>query len=172
MTTEQAAQEESRSSSLKQFFPIITWLPNYNREWLRPDILAGLTLAAFTIPEAMAYAGLAGLPPESGLYAGIAAPLITMLLGTSRQLAIGVTSAVSILVASGLAFATAGDPVKYAQMAAILALMIFVVALIARLLKLGFLVNFISEPVLLGFSSGAALYIGSTQLSKLFGIHG
>ena len=171
MSTEQVTQETTLSK-VKRFFPIVEWLPNYDRNYLRPDILAGLTLAAFTIPEAMAYAGLAGLPPETGLYAGIAAPLIYMLLGTSRQLAIGVTSAVSILVASGLALFAAGNVAHYAQMAALLALLVFVIALIARLLKLGFLVNFISEPVLLGFSSGAALYIGATQLSKLFGIHG
>ena len=170
MATEQVTQV-TLLTKLKHFVPMATWLPNYDRNWLRPDLLAGITLAAFTIPEAMAYAGLAGLPPQSGLYAGIAAPLIYMLLGTSRQLSIGVTSAVSILVASGLAFAADGDPVQYAQLAAALALMVFVIALIARVLKLGFLVNFISEPVLLGFSSGAALYIASTQLGKLFGIH-
>jgi high affinity sulfate transporter 1 len=170
MTTGQVSQE-TLLTRLKRFVPMTTWLPNYDRSWLRPDILAGITLAAFTIPEAMAYAGLAGLPPQSGLYAGIAAPLIYMLLGTSKQLSIGVTSAVSILVASGLAFAADGDPLQYAQLAAALALMVFVIALIARVLKLGFLVNFISEPVLLGFSSGAALYIASTQLGKLFGIH-
>jgi high affinity sulfate transporter 1 len=171
MTTEQVTQE-STLSRLKQFFPITGWLPQYNRDYLRPDILAGLTLAAFTIPEAMAYAGLAGLPPQAGLYGGIAAPLIYLLFGTSRQLAIGVTSAVSILVASGLAGFAGRDIVVYAQNAALLALMVFVIALLARLLKLGFLVNFISEPVLLGFSSGAALYIGATQLPKLFGLHG
>jgi high affinity sulfate transporter 1 len=170
MTTDQAAQA-SFISRLKQFLPITTWLPNYNRSYLRPDILAGITLAAFSIPEAMAYAGLAGLPPQAGLYAGIAAPLIYVLLGTSKQLAIGVTSSVSILVASGLALTGTEDALHYAQLAAGLAIMVFVIALIARVLKLGFLVNFISEPVLLGFSSGAALYIGSTQLSKLFRIH-
>jgi len=171
MTTEQVTQE-TLLTKLKRFVPMATWLPNYNRSWLRPDLLAAITLAAFTIPEAMAYAGLAGLPPQTGLYAAIAAPLIYMVLGTSRQLSIGVTSAVSILVASGLAFAAEGDPVQYAQLAAALALMVFVIAMIARVFKLGFLVNFISEPVLLGFSSGAALYIASTQLGKLFGIHG
>ncbi len=171
MATEQETLEGT-ATRVKSYFPITTWLPNYNREWFRPDLLAGITLAAFTIPEAMAYAGLAGLPPESGLYAGIAAPLIYMFLGTSRQLSIGVTSAVSVLVASGLALTAAGDPVRYAQLAAALALIVFAIALIARIFRLGFLVNFISEPVLIGFSSGAALYIASTQLSKLFGIHG
>jgi SulP family sulfate permease len=171
MTTEQETQE-STLSRLKQFFPIAEWLPQYNKDYLRPDILAGVTLAAFTIPEAMAYAGLAGLPPQAGLYAGIAAPLIYLLFGTSRQLALGVTSAVSILVATGLAAFAGGDILRYAQNAALLALMVFVIALLARLLRLGFLVNFISEPVLLGFSSGAALYIGATQLPKLFGLHG
>ena len=171
MTKEEIAQE-STLSRLKQFLPVTTWLADYDRDYLRLDMLAGLTLAAFTIPEAMAYAGLAGLPPQAGLYAGIAAPLIYMLFGTSRHLAIGVTSAVSILVASGLGELAGGDIAAYAEMAALLAIIVFVIALIARLLKLGFLVNFISEPVLLGFSSGAALTIASTQLSKLFGIHG
>ncbi len=172
MSTNQANAETSFSSRIKAFFPITSWLPAYDRTWLRADLLAGVTLAAFTIPEAMAYAGLAGLPPQAGLYAGIAAPLLYLLLGTSRQLSIGVTSAVSILVASGLGLLAAGDPARYAEQAALLALMVCVIALIARVLKLGFLVNFISEPVLIGFSSGAALYIASTQLSKLFGING
>lgn len=152
--------------------PILDWLHNCSAEWLRADLLAGITLAAFTVPEAMAYAGLAGLPPHAGLYASIAAPLLYMILGSSRQLAVGPTSAVSVLVASGLYALGAESLEEYAAMAAMTAILMGGIALFATILKLGFLVNFISESVLIGFSSGAALYIASTQMGKLFGIHG
>jgi high affinity sulfate transporter 1 len=154
------------------YLPILNWLPTYNRAWLRPDLVAGVTLAAFTIPESMAYADLAGLPPQYGLYASLAAPILYLFFGTSRQLVIGPTSAVSILVASGVGLVAAGAPEQYAALAAILAIEVAVIAFIARIARLGFLVNFISEAVLIGFSTGAALYIASTQLPKLFGIHG
>lgn len=152
--------------------PILNWLPTYEKAWLRPDLLAGLTLAAFTIPEAIAYAELAGLPPQAGLYASIAPPLLYMLFGTSRQLVVGPTSAVSVLIASGLATLAISSPEHYAALAAATAILVGVFALVSYSLKLGFLVSFISESVLVGFSTGAALYIASTQLGKLFGISG
>jgi sulfate permease, SulP family len=159
----------------KRFFsrlPIIECLKGYRQEWLRADLAAGVTVAAFTIPEAMAYAGLAGLPPHAGLYASIAAPLLYCCFGTSRQLAVGPTSAVSILVASGLGVLALASPEQYAAFAALTALLVGLFSFAAYLLRLGFLVNFISESVLVGFSSGAALYIASTQLPKLFGLTG
>lgn len=152
--------------------PIFGWLREYNAESLRNDILAGMTLAAFTIPEAMAYAGLAGLPPHAGLYASITAPILYVIFGTSRQLAVGPTSAVSVLVASGLASLIVESLDHYYALAAMTAVLMGCMAFAARALKLGFLVNFISHSVLVGFSCGAALYIGSTQLGKLFGIGG
>lgn len=152
--------------------PIIGWLRECNGESLRADMLAGMTLAAFTIPEAMAYAGLAGLPPYAGLYASIAAPILYMFFGTSRQLAVGPTSAVSILMASGLAALVIESLDHYYALAGMTAVLMGLMAFAARVLKLGFLVNFISDSVLVGFSCGAALYIGSTQLGKLFGISG
>ena len=160
------------ANRIYSILPILEWLPKYQQVWLRPDVMAGLTLAAFTIPEAIAYAELAGLPPQSGLYASIAAPIIYLLFGTSKQLVIGPTSAVSILVASALGDLVLTFPGEYAILAATTALLIGAMAIIAYILRLGFLVNFISESVPIGFSSGAALYIASTQLSKLFGIHG
>lgn len=165
-------QHETLSDRLRTYLTIVNWLPNYEKKWLSSDLIAGTTLAAFTIPEAIAYAGLAGVPPEAGLYACIAAPLLYMLFGTSRQLVVGPTSAVSILVAAALGSLTVESPSQYLALASMIAILVGLIALIAYSLRLGILMNFISESVLVGFSSGAALYIASTQLGKLFGIHG
>lgn len=165
-------QEDSFADRLRHHLPIISWLSRYEMEWFRSDAMAGLTLAAFTIPEAIAYAELAGMPAQAGLYACIAAPLLYMLFGTSRQLVVGPTSAVSILVASALAGLTVESPAQYAALAALIAVIVGVIALIAYALRLGVLMNFISESVLVGFSTGAALYIAGSQLGKIFGIHG
>jgi len=134
--------------------------------------MAGLTLAAFTVPEAIAYAELARLPAITGLYAAIVAPILYMLFGTSRQLAVGPTAAMSILVASGLGGLALSSPDQYVTFAATTAALVGVMALLSYALRLGFLVNFISESVLVGFSTGVAVYIAATQLSKLFGIPG
>ncbi len=134
--------------------------------------MAGLTLAAFTVPEAIAYAELARLPAITGLYAAIVAPLLYMLFGTSRQLAVGPTAAMSILVASGLGELALSFPDQHVTLAATTAALVGVMALVSYALRLGFLVNFISESVLVGFSTGVAVYIAATQFSKLFGIPG
>jgi SulP family sulfate permease len=159
-------------AALARVFPILRWAPRYRVNWLRADVMAGITVAAFCIPESMAYAGLAGLPPQAGLYASLLAVFAYAVFGTSRQAAIGPTSALSILVATGLAGLSLGDPLRYAHMAALLAMLVGAIAVVARILRLGFLVNFISESVLTGFSAGAAIYIATTQLGKLFGIEG
>ena len=137
---------------------------------LRADVVAGIGLAAFAIPESMAYAGLAGLPPEAGLYGYLVAGPLFALLTTSRHLAIGPTSAISVMVAAALAIPAAGDPVRYAQLAAVTALMVGVMSVAAWLLRLNQLVNFISEPILIGFKAGVALVIASKQLGHLLGI--
>jgi high affinity sulfate transporter 1 len=168
-TSERAGRHQA---SLAHYLPITGWLPVYQRGWLRADLMAGVTVAAFCIPESMAYAGLAGLPPQAGLYASLLAVLAYAVFGTSRQAAIGPTSALSILVATGLGAMALGDPARYAAMAALLCIMVGLIAVAACVLRLGFLVNFISETVLTGFSAGAAIYIGTTQLGKLFGIEG
>lgn len=165
-------RQESFSNRLSNWLPIINWLPDYKKQWLSSDLIAGTTLAAFTIPEAIAYSDLAGMPPQAGLYACIAAPILYTLFGASRQLAVGPTSAVSILVAAALGGLTVHSPAQYAALAGMTAIMVGLIAVVAYLLKLGVLMNFISESVLVGFSSGAALYIASTQLGKFFGIHG
>ncbi len=165
-------QDETFSDRLRSYFPVVNWLPTYDKKWLRADLIAGTTLAAFTIPEAIAYADLAGMPSQAGLYACIAAPLLYTLFGTSRQLVVGPTSAVSILVAAALGSLTVESPAQYAALAATTAILAGLIAFVAYSLRLGVLMNFISESVLVGFSSGAALYIAGSQLGKLFGIHG
>jgi len=159
-------KRESFSDRLRSCLPIISWLPAYKKQWLSADLLAGTTLAAFTIPEAIAYSDLAGLPPQAGLYASIAAPLLYTLFGTSRQLAVGPTSALSILVAAVLGSLTVHSPAQYSALAAMTAILVGLIALLAYFLRLGVLTNFISESVLVGFSSGAALFIASTQLAS------
>jgi MFS superfamily sulfate permease-like transporter len=148
------------------------WLRSYNRGWLRPDLLAGLTVAAFSVPESMAYATLAGLEPQHGLYASVVAMLLYTFFGTSRQLSVGVTSALSIMVAGTLVLLAGGDAGRYLGLASLTALVAGGIAVAAGLFRLGFIVNFISHSVLVGFSAGAALYIAASQLSKLFGIEG
>jgi sulfate permease, SulP family len=165
-------RHETFSARLRSYFPIIGWLPGYDRKWLASDLIAGSTLAAFTIPEAIAYADLAGMPPQAGLYACIAAPLLYTVLGTSRQLVVGPTSAVSILVAAALGSLTVESPGQYVALASMIAILVGLTSIVAYSLRLGVLMNFISESVLMGFSSGAALYIASTQIGKLFGVHG
>jgi sulfate permease, SulP family len=154
--------------------PILSlrWLANYRFAFLSSDLMAGMTLAAFTLPQTMAYAGLAGLPCEAGLYAAISASIAYLFFGTSRQMTVGPASALSVLVASGFAAFSISDPVHYAAMAAMTAILVAAICFICWFLRLGFLVHFLSEPVLTGFSAGAALFIGMTQLNKLFGIHG
>lgn len=163
---------EVRERRISSFVPFLGWIRTYDRRaWLRPDLMAGLTVAAFSVPESMAYAGLAGLSPEHGLYASMIALLVYMLFGTSRQMSVGTTSALAIMVAGTLG-ALALEPDEYLAAAQLTAVVAGSIAIVAGLLRLGFIVSFISETVLKGFSVGAALYIASSQLSKLFGIEG
>jgi len=151
--------------------PIRDWITGYKREWLPGDLVAGLTVAAATIPAAMAYAELAGLPAVYGLYASVVPALFYVALGTSRQLQIGPGSTLSILVAASLGGAmVASDPNEAIVAAAVLALVAGGLLLAAGLLRLGFIADFLSGPVLTGFTAGAALIIISSQLGKLFGI--
>nr|WP_197453486.1 SulP family inorganic anion transporter [Caulifigura coniformis] len=135
-------------------------------------MIAGLTLAAYAIPVSMAYATLAGVPPQHGIYCYLLGGLAYAMFGSSRQLAIGPTSAIGLLVGSTVAGMADGDATRWIEIAALTALMVAVVSAIAWLLHLSGLVSFISETVLLGFKAGAALTIASTQLPKLFGVPG
>lgn len=156
----------------RSIFPPAQWLPGYRSQWLAHDAIAGVTLAAYGIPVSLAYATLAGLPPQYGIYCYLAGGPVYALFGSSRQLAIGPTSAISMLVGVTVADMARGDPVRFASIAALSAVLIALMCLVAWLLRLSSLVNFISETILLGFKAGAALTIALTQLPKLFGVKG
>jgi len=136
------------------------------------DLLAGLSLAAFVIPESIAYASLAQLPPVTGLYCYLVAGIVYALLGTSRQIAVGPTSALAIVIASGVAAMGGEDPARAVALASAIALMVGIICVAGRFVGLANAAYFISDPVLIGFKTGAALYIASTQLPKLFGVEG
>ena len=161
---------ERAAGRWRRAFPIAAWLPAYERRWLRADVLAGATLAAFVIPESMAYASLAGLPPQAGLYCVLLASAAYPLFGTSRRLALGPTSAISLVVGSTLAPIAGGDLARHATLAMGAALLVAAVGLVAWSLSLGQIVHFVSETILRGFKAGAALVIASTQLAHLAGI--
>jgi high affinity sulfate transporter 1 len=146
-------------------------LGSYQRAWLRWDLLAGLTTAAVVIPQAVAYASLAGLPVQVGLYVATVPMVAYALLGTSRPLSVSSTSTISILTAGALTEAgAAGDPRRAAATAALLALLVGGILAAAGLLRLGFLADFISSPVLAGFKAGMGLVIAASQLGKVLGV--
>ena len=153
-------------------FPPAQWLAAYRPQWMAQDAIAGVTLAAYGIPVSLAYASLAGLPPQYGIYCYLVGGLFYALFGSSRQLAIGPTSAISMLVGVTVAGMAQGDPGRWADIAALTALVMAGMCVLAWLLRLSSLVNFISETILLGFKAGAALTIALTQLPKLFGVKG
>ena len=158
--------------NISSVFPVVKWARSYNKNWLRPDILAGITVVAFTIPEAIAYASLAGLPPEVGLYSAMIGLLVYVIFGTSRQLSMGPTSALSILIGSTLGSLLIVNAGQYALIASLIAVMVGFFALISWMLRLGFIIRYISKTVLIGFVAGLALFIASGQLPILFGISG
>ena len=159
-------------TGLRALFPPAQWVPGYQAAWLRNDAAAGITLAAYAIPVSLAYASLAGLPPQHGSYCYLVAGIAYALFGTARQLAVGPTSAISMLVGTTVAGMAAGDPGRWVQIAALVALIFAALSVVAWALKLSSLVSFISETVLLGFKAGAAFTIAMTQLPKLFGVKG
>jgi len=154
----------------KKFIPILSWLPDYNRHFLRGDLSAGLTVGIMLIPQGMAYAMIAGMPPIYGLYTSIVPLILYAILGTSRQLAVGPVAMVSLLIAAGVdAIAEVGSE-TFIALAITLSLMVGLIQFLLGLFRLGFLVNFLSHPVISGFTSAAALIIGLSQLKHLLGI--
>ncbi len=156
----------------KKFLPITEWLPNYSSSSLKADIFSGLTLTAYAIPVSLAYATLAGLPPQYGIYGYLIGGLLYCIFGSSKQLAVGPTSAISILIGTAIASLAEGDAHKYMDVAALTAILFAVMSIAAYFLRLSSMINFISETVLVGFKAGAALTIGLTQVPKLFGVPG
>src|SRR5437764_12632165 len=152
--------------------PVLAWLRRYDRTWLRGDVVAGITLAAYLLPAGLGDASLANLPPEAGLYACLLGGLVFWLFCSSRHTVISVTSAISLLVGASLDEIAGGNTARFGALAAGTALLVGLMALIAWLVKAGVIVNFISESVMTGFKCGVALFLASTQLPKLFGFHG
>lgn len=157
---------------LSSYLPVTKWVRSYNKDWLRPDIIAGITVGAFTIPEVIAFVSLANLPPHVGLYSAMVALLVYLLFGTSRQLSMGPTSTLSILVGSTLGSLAIAGGTQYLMMASLIAVAVGALGLLSWTLRFGFIVKFISKTVLTGFLAGIALFIASGQLPKLFGIAG
>ncbi|MBR0735999.1 SulP family inorganic anion transporter [Bradyrhizobium liaoningense] len=155
-----------------RFFPPAGWLAAYRREWLPSDAIAGVTLAAYAIPVSLAYAALAGLPPQIGVYGYMLGGIGYALLGSSRQLAIGPTSAISLMIAGTVGALAGGDAVRYAQIASLAAFAVAVLCLIAWLFKLSVLVRLVSDSILVGFKAGAGLTIIMSQLPSLLGVAG
>jgi len=159
------------ASGLARYLPILSWLPRYQKTWLRWDVVAGLTAAAVVIPQSMAYATIAGLPVETGLYVALIPMLLYALLGASRPLSVSTTSTIAMLTAAALAAAVqSNNPADYMAPAATLALIVGAFLVLASLLRLGFLANFISLPVLTGFKAGVGVVIFVGQLGKVLGI--
>jgi high affinity sulfate transporter 1 len=160
------------AGGLAVLVPPAAWIPRYEKSWLAADAVAGITLAAYAIPVSLAYATLAGLPPQFGIYCYLAGGPGYALFGTSRQLAVGPTSAISMLVGTTVAGMASGDPGRWAAIASLSAFVAAVLGVLAWILRLSGLVSFISETILTGFKAGAALTIALTQLPKLFGVPG
>src|SRR5262245_961395 len=152
--------------------PALRWLKTYDRGWLRGDLLAGITLAAYLLPSALGDASLANLPPQAGLYACLFGGAVFWLFCSSRHTAVTVTSAISLLIGASLGEISGGDTSRFGALAAATALLVAAIALVAWLVRAGAIVNFISESVMVGFKCGVALFLASTQLPKLFGFHG
>jgi len=154
------------------WLPAHRWVRSHTGQSARVDLIAGLSLAAFVIPESLAYASLAQLPPVTGLYCYLVAGIAYAIFGSSRQLAVGPTSAMSLVIATSVVAMADGDLSRALALASAVALMVGVISIAGRYVGLANAAYFISDPILIGFKTGAALYIASTQLPKLFGIEG
>jgi len=167
---------------VSRWLPVLGWSRTYDRGWLRGDVVAGITLAAYLLPAGLGDASLANLPPEAGLYACLFSGMVFWLFCSSRHTVITVTSAISLLVGASLGDIAGGDIAggdiaggdtsRFSALAAGTALLVALIAFVAWLFKAGSIVNFISESVMVGFKCGVALFLASSQLPKLFGIHG
>ncbi len=157
-------------SGVRRFVPILRWLPRYDRRWLRFDVIAGATVWGLLVPESIAYAGLAGLPPQAGLYTLLVTLAAYAVFGTSRHLIAAATSAAAVLLASSVGGLAGSDASRYASDAAVLVIFCGGLFLVAGVLRLGFVAQFLSRPVIEGFVFGLAIFVTVGQLPKLFGI--
>jgi SulP family sulfate permease len=164
--------KQQRAPMWFRHFPPVRWLADYRFEWLPSDVIAGATLAAYAIPVSLAYAALAGLPPQAGIYGYLLGGLGYAFLGSSRQLAIGPTSAISLMIAGTVAAMADGDPLRYGQIASLAACIVALLCFLAWLLRLSMLVRLISDSILVGFKAGAGLTIAMTQVPSLRAVPG
>src|SRR5215471_17891382 len=152
--------------------PVPEWIRDYRREWITLDTVAGLTAAAVVIPKAMAYATIAGLPVEVGLYTAFVPMVIYAVLGTSCVLSVSTSTTLAILTAAELAeVVPSGDPAALLTATATLTALVGGILIIASILRFGFVANFISEPILVGFKAGIGLVIVVDQVPKILGVH-
>lgn len=158
------------STSLKRWIPILSWLPSYKSSFLKGDLTAGITVAVMLIPQGMAYAVLAGLPPVYGLYASTIPLILYSIFGTSRELAVGPVAMVSLIVFAGIGAIAEPGSDRFIQLALLATLGVGFVQLLMGAFRMGFLVNFLSHPVLSGFTSAAAIIIGASQIKSLLGL--
>lgn len=156
--------------SLRDKLPLLGWIGSYDRSWIARDVIAGLTVWGLIVPEAMAYAGIAGLPPQAGLYTILVSLLAYAIFGTSKSLVVAATSATAALLGSTVAAMQPADAASYAALAGALVLIVGVLFLLAGIAKLGFVAQFLSKPVMEGFVIGLALFVAVGQLNKLFGV--
>lgn len=172
ITSDESRTRPVPHSGRRRYLPMLEWLHGYRKDWLQADVIAGLTAAAVVIPKAMAFATIAGLPVEVGLYTAFLPMLIYAVLGTSRPLSMSTTTTIAILASAELgSVVPEGDPALLLSASAMLTLLVGAILMVASLLRLGYLANFISEPVLIGFKAGIGLVIVLDQVPKLLGIH-
>jgi sulfate permease, SulP family len=155
---------------LRRFIPIVSWLPQYQKVWLSRDVIAGLTIWGLLIPEMIAYAGLAGLPPQAGLYTLLASLTLYAIFGTSKQLVVAGTSASAVLVYSAVTALAPQDAAHYGELAAAVVILAGLCLVVSGFLRLGFITQFLSRPVMEGFVFGLAIFVTVGQLPKIFGI--
>ncbi|SEB98675.1 sulfate permease, SulP family [Tenacibaculum sp. MAR_2009_124] len=155
---------------IKKLIPIFSWLPNYQKEYLQNDVIAGITVAIVLIPQGIAYALIAGLPPIYGLYSALIPQVVYAVFGSSRQVAIGPVAMDSLIVATGVSTLALVGSESYIAIAILLALVVGSIQLLMGVFQLGFIVNFLSRPVITGFTSAVALIIGLNQFKNLLGV--
>lgn len=156
--------------NIKKIIPILEWLPNYNKSLFKGDLVAGITVGIILIPQGIAYALIAGLPPIYGLYCALVPQIMYTIFGSSRQVAIGPVAMDSLIVATGVSTMALAGSESYIALAILLALMVGTIQFLMGVFSLGFIVNFLSKPVITGFTSAVALIIGVNQFRNLFGV--
>ncbi|MGY0408156.1 MAG: SulP family inorganic anion transporter, partial [Polaribacter sp.] len=156
--------------NIKKVIPILEWLPNYNPSRFKGDLTAGITVGIVLIPQGIAYALIAGLPPIYGLYCALVPQLMYAIFGSSRQVAVGPVAMDSLIVATGVSTLALAGSDSYISIAILLALIVGTIQFLMGVFSLGFIVNFLSKPVITGFTSAVALIIGLNQFRNLFGV--